>query len=77
MCYNKLNTYVEVFTVETGKVIDLSILRDNVRAIRSVVPESAMLLAVVKADAYGHGAVQVARAAIEAGAGWLAVALLQ
>jgi alanine racemase len=31
-------------------------------------------MAVVKADAYGHGAVQVARAAVEAGASWLGVA---
>lgn len=60
-----------------GRTIDLEILRENVRAIRRNVPESAMLLAVVKADAYGHGAVQVARAALEAGASWLAVALVQ
>jgi alanine racemase len=32
---------------------------------------------VVKADAYGHGAVPVARAALEAGASWLAVALVE
>lgn len=31
-------------------------------------------MAVVKANAYGHGAIQVARAAVEAGAGWLGVA---
>ena len=60
-----------------GKEIDLSILRENVRLIRSVVPEKAMLLAVVKADAYGHGAAQVAKAALEAGASWLAVALVK
>ncbi len=59
----------------TGRVIDLDGLRRNVRLLRGAVPSSAKLLAVVKADAYGHGAVQVAKAALEAGASWLAVAL--
>ena len=54
--------------------IDLEALRSNVRAIRSAVPPQTALLAVVKADAYGHGAPQIARAALEAGASWLAVA---
>ena len=60
-----------------GRCIDLAQLRENVRLIRGAVPEGTRLLAVVKADAYGHGAVQVARAALEAGASWLAVALPQ
>ena len=57
--------------------IDLAILRDNVKAIRACVPETARLLAVVKADAYGHGAVRVAREALKAGASFLAVALVE
>ena len=60
-----------------GKLIDLAILKENVRLIRAAVPQSARLLAVVKADAYGHGAAQVARAAIEEGASFLAVALVR
>lgn len=60
-----------------GRTIDLDILRENVRTIRKAVPASARLLAVVKADAYGHGSVQVAKAAIEAGASFLAVALVK
>ena len=59
------------------RTIDLDGLRANIAAIRAAVPASAMLLAVVKADAYGHGAVQVAKAAKEAGASWLAVALVE
>ena len=62
---------------ETGRcvrVVDLDAIRDNVRAIRRDVPVSARLMAVVKADAYGHGARQVARAALSAGATQLAVA---
>lgn len=54
--------------------IDLSAIRDNVVALRGLIPDSTMFMAVVKADAYGHGAVQVARAALEAGADRLGVA---
>lgn len=54
-------------------VIDLDAVRDNVAAlIAMVAPAHAMV--VVKADAYGHGAVPVARAALAGGAGWLGVA---
>jgi len=53
--------------------IDLEALRANVRAFRAAVAP-ATICAVVKADAYGHGAVPVSRAAVEAGASYLAVA---
>ncbi|MFD7154038.1 alanine racemase [Kribbella sp. NPDC059898] len=53
-------------------VVDLSAVRENVRSFRERVPQQ--LMAVVKADAFGHGAVPVARAAVEAGASWLGVA---
>ncbi|TDD30060.1 alanine racemase [Kribbella turkmenica] len=53
-------------------VVDLSAVRDNVRTFRRLVPQG--IVAVVKADAFGHGAVPVARAAVEAGATWLGVA---
>ncbi|MFI6660911.1 alanine racemase [Streptomyces sp. NPDC050523] len=53
--------------------IDLSALRANVRALRAQAPGAA-LMAVVKSDAYGHGAVPCARAAVEAGAAWLGTA---
>ncbi|MFI0965236.1 alanine racemase [Streptomyces sp. NPDC021080] len=53
--------------------IDLAALRANVRALRAHAPTAA-LMAVVKSDAYGHGAVQCARAAREAGATWLGTA---
>ena len=58
----------------TEAIVDLGAIRDNVRALT---PPSAGLMAVVKADAYGHGAVPVARAALEAGAPWLGVALVE
>ncbi|MFD9001272.1 alanine racemase [Streptomyces sp. NPDC059582] len=53
--------------------IDLAALRANVRTLRALAPGAA-LMAVVKSDAYGHGAVECARAAVEAGATWLGTA---
>ncbi|EFH28798.1 MULTISPECIES: alanine racemase [Streptomyces] len=53
--------------------IDLAALRANVRALRARA-SGAALMAVVKSDAYGHGAVPCARAAVEAGARWLGTA---
>ncbi|MFJ4850604.1 alanine racemase [Streptomyces sp. NPDC088733] len=53
--------------------IDLAALRSNVAALRARAPRSG-LMAVVKADAYGHGMVPAARAALEAGAAWLGAA---
>jgi len=56
-------------------VVDLDAIRHNVRRLSG--DDSAQVCAVVKADGYGHGAVAVARAAVEAGATWLAVALVE
>jgi len=53
-------------------VVDLGAIRDNLAAVAARV-DGTPLLAVVKADGYGHGAVPVARAAIESGAAWLGV----
>ncbi|MEU4210084.1 alanine racemase [Streptomyces sp. NPDC026206] len=54
-------------------VVDLAALRANVRALRARAPR-AQLMAVVKANAYGHGAVPCAKAARQAGAEWLGTA---
>lgn len=54
--------------------VDLDAIRFNVRAMMS---DGAQVMAVVKSDAYGHGDVPVARAAVEAGATWLGVALVE
>jgi alanine racemase len=56
--------------------VDLTAVASNVRALRALV-EPAQVLAVVKADAYGHGAVPVSRAALAAGASHLGVALVE
>lgn len=57
--------------------VDLAALGRNVKRIRESLPGHTRLLAVVKADAYGHGMVQVAKTALAAGASWLAVALVE
>ncbi|MFJ9414737.1 alanine racemase [Streptomyces sp. NPDC101227] len=63
---------------ETAKraraTIDVAAVRSNVRVLRGRAPR-AELMAVVKSDGYGHGAVPCARAAREAGASWLGTAL--
>lgn len=57
--------------------VDLQAVRDNVRALRSLTGPATLFMAVVKADGYGHGAVPVARAALEAGADRLGVATVE
>jgi alanine racemase len=54
--------------------VDLAAVEANCRRLRAATGDRARLCAVVKADAYGHGAVACARAAQAGGASWLAVA---
>lgn len=61
-------------TGRTWAEIDLDNIRHNVREIKRAIPENTRFLGVVKADAYGHGAVPVAKAILEAGGDYLAVA---
>ena len=55
--------------------VDLQAIKNNLTLIKS--KTSAQVLAVVKADGYGHGLIPVSKAAIEAGADWLGTALLE
>ena len=57
--------------------VDLSAIGHNIKETKKVLQPDTKLCAVVKANAYGHGAVPVAKAAIEAGADFLAVAMTQ
>ena len=61
----------------TWAEVNLSNLAYNVKGFRRHIPQPTRLMAVVKADAYGHGAPEVARAALAAGIDWLAVALVE
>jgi len=54
--------------------VNLSAIEYNIAQVRSLIGEQCGFMAVVKADAYGHGVVPVARSAIAAGASYLAVA---
>jgi alanine racemase len=54
--------------------IDLGAIAHNVRQLRGLLAPATELMAVVKADAYGHGAIEVAKTALAHGASWLAVA---
>lgn len=56
-------------------VVDLSAIAANVKKLKAI--SGTELMAVVKADAYGHGLVPVAKTAINAGATWLGVALVE
>src|SRR4051794_2691288 len=67
------NDAVRKATLRARAEIDLGALRANVRSLRAHA-SGAALMTVVKADAYGHGALACARAAVEAGAAWLAPA---
>jgi len=57
--------------------IDLGILEENYKTIRAGVPHNVKVLCVVKADAYGHGAVQVSRRLEENGVDYLGVANIE
>lgn len=56
--------------------VDLGAVAHNVGALRRLI-SPALLCAVVKADGYGHGAIAVSEAALDAGADWLGVALIE
>ncbi|MFL5862102.1 MAG: alanine racemase, partial [Solirubrobacteraceae bacterium] len=57
--------------------VNLAAIERNVARLRRELAPATGLCAVVKADGYGHGAVQSARAAIAGGASWLAVVSAQ
>ncbi|MFN8077743.1 MAG: alanine racemase [Kineosporiaceae bacterium] len=61
--------------VPAAAIVDLDAVRDNVASLRERAG-TAQVMAVVKADAYGHGLVPCARAALDGGATWLGTAQL-
>ena len=54
--------------------IDVDAFTHNIRIVRDCLPPDCEIMAVIKADAYGHGALALADVALEGGATWLAVA---
>ncbi|MFD1852061.1 alanine racemase [Oceanobacillus bengalensis] len=61
---------------DTWVEISLDAIQANVKAFKDCMRPKSKFMAVVKADGYGHGAVEVGNAALRAGADYLAVALL-
>jgi alanine racemase len=61
----------------TWAEINLQALDENVKSVKSMLPVGVRLNAVIKADAYGHGAQQIAHTALTAGADSLSVATLE
>jgi len=57
--------------------IDLNAIRHNFKEIRRNINPASKLCAVVKANAYGHGAIEVSKVAVECGADFLAVATVE
>lgn len=56
--------------------IDLDAVAYNIKNIRKKVKKETMIMGVVKADAYGHGAVEVSKVLLYNGADWLGVAMI-
>jgi alanine racemase len=61
----------------TWAEVDLAAISHNVQEFRRITPARTRIMAVVKADGYGHGSVEVARQALAAGASFLGVALVE
>ncbi|MDH7501010.1 MAG: alanine racemase, partial [candidate division NC10 bacterium] len=57
----------------TQAIVDLSALRHNLGLVRRIVGPQVKIMAAVKADAYGHGIVEVSRALLSAKTDWLGV----
>ncbi|HEY1155763.1 MAG TPA: alanine racemase, partial [Arthrobacter sp.] len=70
------HTQQSASAVLSGQVtVDLSAISDNIRALKKR-SRAPFFMAVVKGNAYGHGLVEVARTAVQAGADWLGTAQL-
>ncbi len=70
------STVMQQFYRDSWVEIQLTAIKQNIRKLREHLTEGKKIIAVVKANAYGHGDIQVAKAALEEGVDGLAVALL-
>jgi alanine racemase len=64
----------EWFSQRAWVEIDVAAVTHNIQQLRKLLSPRTQLMAVVKADAYGHGAVTIAKTVLESGASWLGVA---
>ncbi len=72
--YETLSEIPEIEKRWSWVEVNLGAIQNNTVAIKQLIPPDTMLMAVVKADAYGHGAVACAKTALNSGAGYLGVA---
>lgn len=64
------------FYRDTWVEVDLDSITENVSSVKKLLPPKVEIIAVVKANAYGHGDIRISEAALEAGASYLAVAFM-
>jgi alanine racemase len=64
------------FYRDTWAEVDLDCISDNVASVKKHLPANVEIIAVIKANGYGHGDLQVAKSALKAGATYLAVAFM-
>lgn len=67
---------MDSYTQRAWAQVSLDAIASNLKSIRAITNENAKIMAVVKADAYGHGFLQVAKTLLENGADAFAVAML-
>ena len=77
MIMTDLHEYFTIYHRPVWAEIDLDSIAHNLQEFRRILPAQTQMMAVVKADAYGHGAYHVAQTALQSGASWLAVALVE
>ena len=68
---------MDSYTQRAWAQVSLDAIASNLQQIRRMTRKEAQIMAVVKADAYGHGFLQVARTLLENGADAFAVAMLE
>jgi alanine racemase len=64
------------FYRDTWAEVDLDAISENIRLTKELLPSKTEIIAVIKANAYGHGDIQTAMAALDSGATYLAVAFM-
>lgn len=67
---------LDIYYRDTWAEINLDAIEGNITRIKSLFQQETTVMAIVKANAYGHGAYEVAKIAIRAGANYLAVAFI-
>lgn len=68
--------WLDCYYRDTWVEVNLQAIENNIARIKNLFQHDVKVMAIVKANAYGHGAYEVAKTALQAGAGYLAVAFI-